>query len=437
MGYDSERRAFLFTPPCLSRAGHKRKTCQNQVPLLSSSSTTPAPSSTSRQLITIRYPSTSESTNDSRATAAINETPSTSTIQPANNKQKPSTPKIIKKINRTNKCKIILAIMKETKNVINKAKEMRKPFYLELLKTDQKCSFYTNIPQLKLFDTLHDIVKPFVRNRFHRKNVTKKSKVKYATPKKCGRQRVLDSKDELLLTMMKLRLSLFFEDLGDRFGISKSTASKIFQCWIRALSVSLNSIIYLPADEEKIWNSTPQRFRKFLRLNGIIDCTEVFIETPKSLELQRATWSEYKHHNTIKFLISVLPNSAISFISEPYTGGISDKAIVNCTKFLETLPAHCSLMTDKGFSNISQECSELSIHLIVPPGRRGTSQMTPEEVKRTSEIAKTRILVEQVIRRVKTFQILAKEVPISLLRNLHDIMVVCCAVSNFREPIMK
>ncbi len=358
-------------------------------------------------------------------------------IKPSNITE-PTTPKIIKNINKTLKSKLILSDMKEKKSIVQMSKDIKQPLYMDLLKNDKKCIFYTNIPKLKMFHVLHDIIQPLVRNRFHRKIPTKSySKLKCNTPKKCGRQRTLDSKDELLLTLMKLRLGLLFEDLGDRFGVSTGTASKIFQNWIRALSVSLESMIFLPSDEQKIWNSTPKRFRKFPRLNGIIDCTEVFIETPKSLELQRATWSEYKHHNTLKYLISVLPNSSISFVSEPYTGAISDKAIVNSTNFLSTLPPHSSLMTDKGFSNIAQECAESSIHLIVPPGKRGTSQMTPDEVKKTSDIAKTRILVEQVIRRIKTFQILANEVPISLLRNLNDIMIVCSAISNLREPIMK
>ena len=78
-------------------------------------------------------------------------------------------------------------------------------------------------------------------------------------------------------------------------------------------------------------------------------------------------------------------------------------------------------MPEKSFSNIAKECSDYRVH----SGKRGTSQMTPDEVIRTSEIAKTRILVEQVIRRVKTFRLLAGEIPISLLRHLHDIMIVC------------
>ena len=451
LGYDSKRRESLLSPSTTRRAGNKRKALENQPPssskLLSSfpvlSSTS---NSASTNFFTIRYPpKASVHQTDSSKSSSIppSLTPDCDKCDEIQKPLQPSesfklnTPTIIRNMSKNIKSKIVLAIMREKKSVVEMSKNIKKPLYTELLKDDKKCIFYTNIPKLKMFDAIHDIVKPLVRNRFHRKSLIKKSKVKCATPKKCGRQRILNSKDEFLLTMMKLRLGLFFEDLGDRFGVSKSTASKIFQNWIRALSVSLSSIIFLPSDEQKIWNSTPKRFRKFPRLNGIIDCTEVFIETPKGLEFQRATWSEYKHHNTIKYLVSVLPNSSISFVSEPYTGAISDKAIVNSTKFLETLPPHCSLMTDKGFSNIGQECADKNIHLIVPPGKRGTSQMTPEEVKKTSEIAKTRILVEQVIRRIKTFQILAQEIPISLLRHLNDIMIVCSAISNCREPIMK
>jgi len=103
---------------------------------------------------------------------------------------------------------------------------------------------------------------------------------------------------------------------------------------------------------------------------------------------------------------------------------------------LDFIPPFSSLMADKGF-NISSECVSHSIYLIVPPGKRGTSQMTPNEVKKTSEVAKVRILVEQVIWRLKTFRILSGEVPISFLRHLKDSIIVCCAISNLRAPIMK
>ena len=62
---------------------------------------------------------------------------------------------------------------------------------------------------------------------------------------------------------------------------------------------------------------------------GIIDCTEVFIATPKSLELQSATWSEYKPHNTVKFLVCVAPNPSVIYVSEGYTDSVSDKPLTS------------------------------------------------------------------------------------------------------------
>ena len=48
----------------------------------------------------------------------------------------------------------------------------------------------------------------------------------------------------------------------------------------------------------------------------IIDCFEIFIERPSSLIARAMTWSNYKHHNTVKFLIGITPQGVISFISK-------------------------------------------------------------------------------------------------------------------------
>ena len=90
----------------------------------------------------------------------------------------------------------------------------------------------------------------------------------------------------------------------------------------------------------------------------------------------------------------------------------------------------------RGF-RISQECTARQLQLIIPPGRRGHTQMLPGQVLRTKEIAQLRILVEQVIRRLKCFRILSPELPPNLIGHIDDILVTCSAVVNVKEPIMK
>ena len=115
------------------------------------------------------------------------------------------------------------------------------------------------------------------------------------------------------------------------------------------------SVFIFLSDTMSDWNSFKSVKHLFLSVRwptlisshdliGIIDCSEIFTETPKNLELQSATWSDYKHHNTLKFLVCVAPNSAITFISKAYTGRISDKAITLKSEFLVIIPRCSSII---------------------------------------------------------------------------------------------
>ena len=60
----------------------------------------------------------------------------------------------------------------------------------------------------------------------------------------------------------------------------------------------------------------PAEFRKkFGKCTIIIDCFKVFTERPTSLMARAQTWSNYKKHNTVKFLIGVTPQGTIGFTS--------------------------------------------------------------------------------------------------------------------------
>ena len=56
----------------------------------------------------------------------------------------------------------------------------------------------------------------------------------------------------------------------------------------------------------------------------IIDCFEVFIERPSNLLARSQTFSNYKHHNTVKVLIGITPQGSICFTSKA-SGRTSDK----------------------------------------------------------------------------------------------------------------
>ena len=144
------------------------------------------------------------------------------------------------------------------------------------------------------------------------------------------------------------------------------------------------------------------------------------------------------HHNALKVLVSVLPNSMIAFVSRAYEGRILDKDLTIESEFLQTLPPFTILMADKGF-NISEECHRyfLSLAVAVPPGRRSiTDALSCCSEDQTDCHNAKRISVEQVIRRLKTFKLLKNELPIlALLHNIDDVILVCAALSNLKKSV--
>ena len=162
--------------------------------------------------------------------------------------------------------------------------------------------------------------------------------------------------------------------------------------------------------------TAPNCFCGIRNIHSIIDCSQLFIETPQAHDLQASTWSTYKHHNTLKYLIGVPPNSSIVYVPKAYTGRISDKEITVLTGYLDTIPPYSALICDKDSTSLMRVLHGVSHTAYVPPGKRGMSQMGNEEVGKTNRIAKLRILVELVIRRMKLFHFLSSELPISVIQ---------------------
>ena len=104
--------------------------------------------------------------------------------------------------------------------------------------------------------------------------------------------------------------------------------------------------------------------------------------------------------------------------------------------FYDILERYDEVMADRGFT-ISEDLLLHHARLHIPPGKRGQEQLSKAEVKKTKEIANLRIYVEQAIRRLKTFRLIKYELPISLLENIDDIVIVCAAICNLYKPLCK
>ena len=153
-------------------------------------------------------------------------------------------------------------------------------------------------------------------------------------------------------------------------------------------------------------------------------------------KVQACLWSDYKHYCTVRFLVCIAPNGAVSWVSPMYDGCSFDIFMVKNSGFLDLLQPKDQVMADRGFK-IRFELAMKQCTLCIPPNAAKGNQMTSSDIKNTSNIANVRIFVEQAIKRMKEFHILKTKHPILYLPVFDDIVSITAALVNLRKPLVQ
>lgn len=255
----------------------------------------------------------------------------------------------------------------------------------------------------------------------------------------------VSSENQLFLTLMRLRQNFTLNDLACRFGISAQGASEIFNAWITRLFSTLSSIPIWPHRSVIISQMPPKFKAAYPTTLAIIDGTEIKTEVPSSLKLQSQCYSSYKSCTTLKALVACDPIGSVLFISELFTGSMSDKQITSESGFLNVLKqlidiGHIvqgdAIMADKGFV-VHKELHDLGLALNIPPFAVNSMQMPQSDVILTQKIAQHRIHVERAIGHIKRFKILCNKIPCSLFHKINEIWTVCALLTSFQNCITK
>ncbi|KAK2193200.1 hypothetical protein NP493_14g07075 [Ridgeia piscesae] len=147
----------------------------------------------------------------------------------------------------------------------------------------------------------------------------------------------------------------------------------------------------------------PTVFREtYSNCHVVIDCTDVFIEFPANFTARSATWSNYKHHNTLKCLVACSPCGAVTFMSKAYGGRTSDKVITQRSGFLDLINQGDLVLADRGFL-IGEDLAARGATLVIPDFTRGKKQLSAREVERSRKIARVRIHVQRLMERLNFF----------------------------------
>ncbi|KAK0155168.1 hypothetical protein N1851_002493 [Merluccius polli] len=272
--------------------------------------------------------------------------------------------------------------------------------------------FFTRFASYQHFMAFWKLVEPAVNSKMVRITSTNKtassssSTVSHPTTK-------LPPIEELLLFLMHLSVGSLLQDLAERFSIHRSTASRIVSTWTHFLYCLLGSQrLWIPP--EVVRAHLPPEFSAFADTHVVLDCTEIFCQTPSSLLLHSEVFSSYKSHTTFKAMIGMAPHGAITFVSGLYAGSMSDREIFKRSGITKLLQPHMAITVDKGF---------LVDNLAGCKADAGncTSESACGEVHKEGKR-------EQIIRHTNT----------SVCGNIEELFSVACFLVNYQNgPLVK
>ncbi|WAR08110.1 hypothetical protein MAR_018068, partial [Mya arenaria] len=128
------------------------------------------------------------------------------------------------------------------------------------------------------------------------------------------------------------------------------------------------------------------------------------VYSSSNLEARKKIFSNYKHYHSAKFSVGISPNLTVNYISKAWGGRAFNKRIMlQSSALMDDLSDGDSVMADRGF-NVA------GVEFLIPEFKvRDGAQITQKEASRFEYISKTRIHVEKVIQRIKTFHFLERQ----------------------------
>ena len=242
--------------------------------------------------------------------------------------------------------------------------------------SDEDIAFYTGFPNFATFNAVCELLNTGTNIRYcssKERSVPKsfydENENETEEPEECthkGRKRSLDAREKFFLVLCRLRRGFAEQHLAHLFHISQSTVSRIFLSWINYLYLKFGQVS-IWANKGVVRATMPDSFKdRYSSTRVIIDCTEIRCQMPSSLLLNSKLFSSYKNHVTLKGLVGIAPSGAITFISQLYSGSISDREIVERSGFLKLqFDKGDTVMADKGFT--IEDLLPLGANLNIPP----------------------------------------------------------------------
>lgn len=255
---------------------------------------------------------------------------------------------------------------------------------------------------LKEFDELLDEVLP----KFGEAEQVRLSRVNRKRAIGGGRQFEMSAREQILMTVVWLRQYPTHEVLGYLFGVSDSTPSRYIKRVLPLLEATGKDGMRMPRTGR---NGRPLEslLVEIPELAVLIDSFEQRVQRPQERQEADEYYSGKKKQHTLKSQVAVDEYSGeIVDVAESVHGPTHDMTLLRQSALLNRLPAGVGAMGDLAYTGIDK------LHpqgLGAAPRKKPRGKERPtEDIAYNTAFARRRIVVENTIGRLRTYQSLTQ-----------------------------
>lgn len=237
----------------------------------------------------------------------------------------------------------------------------------------------------------------------------------------------------IIVTLFKIKQNDSLERISDELELSRTKLATMILTGIEVLGIFFQYLIFNPHPKE-IKKNLPLVFRiTYSNVEMIINCLEIQITKPFDPIKQAQTWSHCKNCYTVKYLIGCTPNGLVSFISQGYGGGISDKALVEQSNLVDILQPNAVVLAARRFKEVEALFNSRGMKLLRPPSIQNGIKQSQAEILQ-SKVMASLVHVGRVVRRIRGFSLLKQHsVNSTYVPYLDEIVVIACGLVNLQE----
>ena len=215
----------------------------------------------------------------------------------------------------------------------------------------------------------------------------------------------LSMRDQILLTVIWLRLYPTQDVLGYFFGVSQATVSTYLQRVLPLLERDGRDRMRMPDPGRKRRRKLDELLKDMPEVMVVIDSFEQKVQRPKDATARDAWYSGKKKTHTMKSQASVDEETGeIVDIPESVPGPTADIKLLEQSELLDNLPEGVGGMGDSGYQGIDK----LHPKGYSPRKKPRGKDRPPEDVAYNTAFSRRRIIVENTNNRIRRYQSLTQ-----------------------------